>query len=50
MLPNYLKINDRVLFIPYTTDIPQLKIGRIEKDYHGKLFIAYGDNFCDDGE
>ena len=50
MLPNYLKINDRVLFIPYTTDILQLKIGRIEKDYHGKLFIAYGDNFCDDGE
>lgn len=50
MFPSYLKVNDKVVFIPYTIDIPQLKIGRIEKDVHGKLFITYGDNFCDDGE
>lgn len=50
MLLKYLKVNDRVLFIPYTTDMPQLKIGRIEKDYYNKLFIAYGDVYCDNGE
>lgn len=50
MLPEYLTVNDRVLFIPYTTDIPQLKIGRIEKDFYGKLFIAYDSIYRDDGE
>ncbi len=47
-MKTYLKSFSRVWFIPYTTGVPQIKMGLIERDDKGE-FIAYG-NKCDDGE
>lgn len=49
MLSNDLTNNERVYFIPYTTDKPQIRAGQIEKDNKGK-FIVYGNGLCDNGE
>lgn len=49
MIPSDLTRNERVFFIPYTTDKPQIIEGQIEKDDKGK-FIKYGNGRCDDGE
>lgn len=49
MIPNNLTRNERVFFIPYTTDKPQITEGQIEKDGKGK-FIKYGNGLCDNGE
>lgn len=49
MIPSDLTRDDRVFFIPYTTDKPQIREGQIEKDSKGK-FIKYSGGLCDDGE
>ena len=53
-LPFGLKPNDIVYFIPYTTDIPQIRKGRITDDWKGELFITYcaetENNLADNGE
>lgn len=49
MIPNDLKRDERVFFIPYTTDKPQIREGQIEKDGKGK-FIKYSGGLCDNGE
>lgn len=49
MIPSDLTRNERVYFIPYTTDKAQIREGQIEKDDKGK-FIKYSNGLCDDGE
>ena len=45
-----LPTGDEIWFIPYTTDIPQLKKGVIEFDsMNNTKFIAYDGYICDDG-
>lgn len=48
MIPSDLTENERVYFIPYTTDIPKIREGQIASDTKGK-FIIYKGGFCDDG-
>jgi len=50
MIPRYLKEGDKVYFIPYTTDVPQIKLGHITEDFTGHRFIAYDNRWADDGE
>lgn len=46
----HLPVDAEVWFIPYTTDVPQLKKGIIKSDFrNNEKFIAYGDYTCDDG-
>ncbi len=50
MLSNDLQINERIYFIPYTTDKPQIRVGQIDSDNEGK-FIKYAGGYCaDNGE
>lgn len=49
MIPNDLTYNERIYFIPYTTDKPQIKEGQIISDNKGK-FIKYRGGLCDNGE
>lgn len=49
-LPRELKLDDKVYFIPYTTDTPQIKLGHITEDFTGHRFIAYDYQWADDGE
>lgn len=50
MLSNDLTNNERVYFIPYTADKPQIREGQIDSDDEGK-FIKYAGGYCgDDGE
>lgn len=49
MIPSDLTRNERVFFIPYTTDKLQIREGQIEKDGKGK-FIKYSNGLCDNGE
>lgn len=49
MIPSDLTRNEQVYFIPYTTDIPQIREGQIDMDCKGK-FIKYAGGRCDDGE
>ena len=49
MIPCDLTKNERVYFIPYTTDKPQIREGQIDSDTKGK-FIKYKNVLCDNGE
>lgn len=45
-----LPVDDEIWFIPYTTEIPQLRKGVITFDsMHNTKFIAYDGYTCDDG-
>ena len=50
MIPIHLKEDDKIYFIPYTTDKPQITLGRITEGIAGEKFIAYGYYLADNGE